>query len=409
MSAVTTQGVVRASTATVVGISAAAALVPLNSTMIAVALPAIGDDLHVGTRTVSALVTLYLAVMLVGQPLAGRISDRLGSRRTVRIALWGVAAASAAGALATAFPVLVAARAVQAVFAAALGPATQSLLSATTPPDERGRVFGLMGSVMGAGAASGPIVGGALVAGFGWEAIFAVNVPIALVALAAARSAGTSSGAEAAGAVPPRAPDRPAGGRISNPVFVAGFAAQALSTQAQYALLILTPIVLNARGWGSAGVGLALSALTIGMIVAGPAGGRAGDEHGRRLPSAAGLVAATAAVASLAVAGPGVAPVLLVVALTVFGVGLGVVTPNLMSAALGSVPPGRTGAAAGVFSMGRYVGSIVTSILVGVLVADDASGTSAVLATSTGCMVAAAVAARWLPPSPPRAGAAVRT
>jgi MFS family permease len=262
-----------------------------------------------------------------------------------------------------------------------------------SPPEERGRVFGIMGSVMGSAAASGPIVGGALVAAFGWEAIFVVNVPIALAAIAATRAAGAGTGEH----LRRHGGDGVAGGRIANPVFVAGFSAQALSTQAQYALLILTPIILDAQGWGSGGIGLVLSTLTIGMIVLGPMGGRLGDARGRRLPSVVGLVAATVGTAGLALAGADVHPVVLAVGLTVFGVGLGATTPNLMSAALGSVPPDRTGTAAGVFSMGRYVGSIGTSILIGAVVADDASGSATILVISTVCMILATAAARWLP------------
>jgi MFS family permease len=397
MSRVAAQPTGHAPTATVVGVAAAAGLVPLNSTMIAVALPAIGDDFDVSTATVSVLVTLYLVVMLVGQPVAGRVSDRVGSRRTVQAALVGVAACSVAAVFAPAFWFVVVARALQAVCASALGPSTQSLLSTISAPDERGRVFGIMGSVMGVGAASGPIVGGALVAVFGWEAIFAVNVPIALAAIVAVRAAGEREATRAT----KRATDGAATGRLVNPVFVAGFASQALTTQAQYALLLLTPIVLDAQGWGSGGVGLVLSTLTIGMIVMGPIGGRLGDERGRRLPTVAGLAAATVATLAMTLAGADASAVLLAVGLTVFGVGLGAATPNLTSAALGSVPTDRTGAAAGVFSMGRYVGSIATSVLVGAVVADDAGGTATVLAVSTTCMVLAVAAARWLPGGTP--------
>lgn len=374
----------------IVGLTLAAALVPLNSTMIAVALPSIADDFSVSTATVSILVTLYLVVMLVGQPAAGRIADRIGSRRTLELSLVGLAAFSAAAALAPTFPILVLTRCLQAACAAALGPGVQSLLRTTAPADQHGRVFGILGSVLGVGAASGPVVGGLLVQLSGWPAIFAVNVPIALLALSSTRIRST-------GAHAPRSRAVTGEGRIANPVFTASFSGQALSTQAQYTLLILTPIVLVARGWGSAPIGLALAALTIGMIVMGPVGGRIGDAHGRRLPSMVGFTAATAAVAVLALLGRDVHPAVLVIGLAVFGIGLGAATPNLMSAALGSVPPTRSGTAAGIFSMSRYVGSIVATVSIGILVADDAGGTSAMLATSTACMLLATLSTRWLP------------
>jgi MFS family permease len=321
----------------------------------------------------------------------------------VQFALVGLAVFSALAALAGTFPVLVVARALQAVCAAALGPGAQSLLRSVSSPAEHGRVFGIFGSMMGAGAAAGPVVGGVLVQLFDWRAIFFVNVPIALAALAATRARATARSTTARpgptrdGAGPVASTEAE---RVFNPVFVAGFSAQALTTQAQYALLLLTPIVLDVRGWSAGSIGLVLAALTFGMIVMAPIGGRLGDRRGRRYPSAVGISFAAASIAVLAIAGPSVVPLMLVGVLVAFGVGLGAATPNLMSAALGSVPEARTGAAAGVFTTSRYVGSIATSLLIGALVADDATGTRSVLLTSVACMALAVLVTRWLPTVP---------
>ena len=380
---------------TVLGIAAAAGLVPLNSTMIAVALPTIADDFGISTGTASILITVYLVAMLVGQPIAGRLSDSIGNRRTVTFALAGLMIASAAAALAPTFALLVVARLAQAVFAAALGPSVQSLLRSLTPPDEQGRSFGLMGSVLGVGAALGPVIGGVLTQAIGWEAIFWINIPIAAGALVTAlRTDGTGTQRESGVASSDNAL---ISGRILNRVFLACFSAQAFSTLAQYALLLLTPIVLDARGWSAGSIGLVLSALTIGMIVMGPVGGRAGDERGHRLPSAIGLAVGTTSVAVLTIVGPSVGAVLLVVALAVFGVGLGTATPNLMSSALGSVPMERTGGAAGVLSMSRYVGSITTSVMISAVVTTDAGGTRIVLAMSCAAMILAVLMTSQLP------------
>ena len=148
---------------------------------------------------------------------------------------------------------------------------------------------------------------------------------------------------------------------------------QSLSTLAQYALLLLTPIILDARGWESGPIGV-VSVPTVGMIVMSPIGGTLGDRFGRRAPSRVGLTVATGAVLVLLIGGPSISVALLVVGLASFGLGLGAVTPSLMTSALESVPMHRTGAAAGVLSMSRYTGSITTSIAVSVLVASDGSG-----------------------------------
>lgn len=380
--------------ATVLGIVAAAGLVPLNSTMVAVALPTIAADFEISTGAASVLITVYLMAMLIGQPIAGRVSDAVGNRRAVTVALFGMIATSGAAALAPTFVLLVVARLAQACCAAALGPSVQALLRSVTPSDQQGRAFGLMGVVLGVGAASGPVVGGVLTQFVGWEAIFLVNVPISAGALIAARRATTVSRTTDAPTSPvaPRSDER-----ILNRIFVTCYSMQALSTLAQYALLLLTPIILDARGWASGSIGLALSALTVGMIIMGPAGGRAGDRHGRRLPTALGLTVATAAVLVLLATSPSVAAALLVAALAAFGLGLGAATPNLMSSALESVPMERTGGAAGLLSTSRYVGSLTTSLLVAAVVTSDAGGTQSVLALSSVAMLAAVALASRLP------------
>jgi MFS family permease len=396
------------STTKILGIAAAAGLVPLNSTMVAVALPSIGDDFGVSTATATTLITVYLVVMLVGQPIAGRITDSIGARTSVLGALVGLAAFSFAAAIAPSFAVLVAARALQALCAATLSPGAQSLLRSVSGPDQRGRVFGILASVLGTGAALGPVVGGVLVQAFGWQAIFLVNVPVAAMAwLTTHRSQATVPPAEE-----PHAPTSDE--RIFNRLFVVGFSAQALSTQAQYALLLLTPIVLDARGWGAGPIGIVLSALTFGMIVVSPIGGRVGDRRGRRLPATLGLTVAWAAIVVLLVGGPEIVAIVMVAALAVFGVGLGLTTPNLLSSALGSVPAPRAGAAAGILSMSRYVGSIATSLLITGFVTADAAGTRLVLGVSAICMALAILVSRALPdggpiPDPSRSATPERT
>jgi MFS family permease len=385
------------STPTVLGIAAAVALVPLNSTMIAVALPKIAEDFDISTGTAGTLITVYLFAMLIGQPLGGRLGDTFGNRRTVNVALVGLIALSALAAAATTFTLLVVARVAQAAFAAALGPNVQSLLRAITPPEHQGRTFGLMGSMLGVGAASGPVIGGVLTQVFGWQAIFLFNIPVAGAALAVAMR------------IPPQPAAPPAktdtrvpqtSGKIANPIFVAAFSVQALSTLAQYALLLVTPIILHARGWNSGATGAVLSALTVGMILMSPTGGRLGDRYGRRSPARAGLLVATAAIVVLLIGGASIATTALVAGLAGFGFGLGIAVPSLMTAALESVPMHRTGAAAGVLSTSRYLGSIATSIAVSVFVASDASGSRIVLAIATAAMVLAVIGTTALPERP---------
>jgi MFS family permease len=394
-----------ASTATVAGIALASALVPLNSTMIAVALPTIADDFDVGTGRAGLLVTVYLVAMLIGQPFAGRVADVLGARRLARIAVVGFGACSAFAALAGTFPLLLVARTAQAVFASALTPSVQSMLRAVASPDDRGSAFGIQGSVIGVGAGLGPVIGGVLIALFDWPAIFWVNLPIAAVVLVVLHRS-VPDRATVATRVDVGELERAAvpssGARVTNRVVTAAFATQVFSTLAQYALLLITPIVLDDRGWGSGAIGFATSALTLGMIVTGPLGGRLGDVRGRRFPVVAGIAIATLAVALPAIGGDDTSSAVLIVALALFGVGLGTATPSILTAGIEAAPEGRIGLASGVLSASRYVGSIVASVLLTVLVGDTAEGAGAMLAVCVASLLVSLATAFGLPMRPQR-------
>ncbi len=386
---------------TITGIALASALVPLNSTMIAVALPTLKREFDIAGGSAAVLVTVYLAAMLVGQPVAGRIADWIGARQLGVIAVSGFGVCSAAAMFAPTFPVLVACRVVQAAFAAALSPSVQLLLRGITTPANRGRAFGLQGSVIGIGAGLGPVIGGVLVAGFGWRAIFAVNIPVVVVVLIVLhRSVPSDSGRPRADTRVRRAvvdDSLAARAPVFNRVFTAAFSTQALSVFAQYTLLLITPIVLDSRGWGTGTIGLALSMLTVGTIVMSPFGGRLGDRFGRRFPVLIGLAVTIAAVSVAVALGADVPSSIFIGTLLVFGLGLGVATPSVLTAGIEAAPQSRVGLASGILSTGRYVGSIVASILLGLLVADNSDGVISMLVISMIALVASFGSAVGLP------------
>lgn len=385
-----------ASTLTVTGVSVASALVPLNSTMIAVALPRIAEAFDIRTGQAAVLVTVYLTAMLLVQPVAGVLCDAVGARRLSVIALVGFGVFSAAAMLAGTFPVLVLLRGGQAVFAAALAPSVQSMLRTMTEPSERGRAFGTLGSVIGIGAGLGPVLGGVLVGLFGWQAIFAVNLPVIAIVLVVLIRARAVHGAAAA--VRPRGDDSTAGReRILNRTYVLALATQSLSVLTQYALLLITPIILHARHWGSGSIGLALSLLTLGLILMGPLGGRLGDRRGRRVPVVIGIMLAAAPVVVCAFLGDEISTLWLLFTLAVFGVGTGLASPSIAAVALEAAPEGRIGVAAGLLSTSRYVGSIIASVALTVLVDDDAGGVGIVMVIAAASIGAAVLTAVQLP------------
>lgn len=373
----------------IVGLGFAAALVPLNSTMIAVALPDVADDFGVASGRTGLLVTAYLVVMLVGQPLAGRLSDSVGVAQQLRWALLGFVLVSCAAVFAPSFGLLTAARAAQAVFGAALVPCVQSALRAGVSATSRGRAFGVQTAFIGGGAATGPIVGGAATELAGWEGVFVINIPVVVIALVMLRGFALAPPARS-GLGPPAA------SVLRNPVFVAAFVSNAAFTLGQYSLLLATPIVLTERGWSASQVGLALIALTVGLIVTGPVGGQLGDRRGRRGPVVGTAIAAAVAVAAAA-AGVEQSAVALIVAMGVFGITGGLAMPNVLAAGLGSVPARAAGTAAGIMSMSRYVGSITSSVLLAVLVSDGGAGASTMLVASAAGTAVAIPAAMKLP------------
>lgn len=371
---------------------AGVALVPLNSTMIAVALPDVADDLGVGAGSTGILVLAYLVAMALLQPLSGRVSDRLGHRRVAGAALVGFGVSSAAAGLAPTFELLVLFRFAQAVFGAGLVPALQALLRATTDDATRGRAFGLMGTGIGAGAALGPVVGGLAMSLGGWRAIFALNVPIVLLAITMlARIPAHIDEA------PPAHASSPTASGLRSPVFVAACVIQAAANLGQYALLLVVPLILDGRGWDHRSSGLALSALTVGLVLLSPIGGRLGDRVGRRRPTIAGIL--------IVIVGLALATALLrqdsstglIVAMALVGVGMGLSSASVQTAGLEAVPPAVTGSAAGLLSTSRYAGSITGSALLALTVGDGGSGARPLLGVGIAAAVLALAAANRFP------------
>ena len=137
-----------------------ASLNPLNSTMIAVALPAIGATFSAQPSTVTLLVvTGYLIATLVCQMPAGSIADRVGHVRTLTWGRWIFAAGAAAGAFAPALWMVVLGRLLMAAGGSLMVPTSMALVRIMVPPDRRARTFGMLGAVMGVAAAVGPALG----------------------------------------------------------------------------------------------------------------------------------------------------------------------------------------------------------------------------------------------------------
>jgi MFS family permease len=158
-------------------------MVVLDFFIVNVALPSMQGELHASAGAIEWVVAGYGLTSAVFLITAARLGDRIGRRRAFWLGLGLFTLASAACGLAAGPEVLVGARLVQGVGGALIMPNVLAIIGAAYAGAERGRALGAYGLVMGLAAASGQLIGGALVQAVGWRACFLINVPVGAVAL----------------------------------------------------------------------------------------------------------------------------------------------------------------------------------------------------------------------------------
>jgi MFS family permease len=418
-------------TPTMLGIASGAILVPLNSTMLAVALPSVMTTFAVAPSDVASLVTLYLGAVTVALPASGSIGDRFGHRRAFLVGVVAFAVASLVAALAPSFAVLAVSRVFQAASGALVSTSSVALIRSTAPADRRGAAFGLFDMLVSTSAAIGPLIGGLLVGAFDWRAMFLLAVPISLVAAVAVglrsgprrNGSGVRSGdgsvesapADPAPPVPRRidvaglmilaglliallvalrggsaTPAAALAAVILLPLFVRQelrsaqpavdprlfamrpFAAAVLgvlgATIVLHATLVIVPLLVQGLEHGAPETsGLVLLGISALGAVAAPFGGRLSDRVGRRLPVILGSLAMTAGLALLWLVAGATSALVLGILLSVVGFGMGLSGSPRQLAALEAVAADRVGMAAGTYYTGRYLGGVLGASLAGLV------------------------------------------
>lgn len=395
-----------------------ASLMPLNSTMIAVAVPAVAEEFgHSVTTVTQALVATYLITAIALQSPGGKLADRFGQWRVLSLGQAAIAAGALLGLAAPNLAALTVARVLMACGGALVVPATIALLRLELPPERRGRAFGTFGALMALAAAVGPVLGGLLVDAFAWEAAFLANVPVLAVAalvgatvplavppsmatsfdwwgsalltlglvlvVVGAQGTHTSSLVLLAAGLSALVPFGWWETRTRDPVvdfrlfrslpFAAGSSLIALQNLVLYALLFELPLVLvDLFELDAQAIGQLLTFLTAAMVAMSLLAGRLTDRWGPRPVAVAGALLCLVGLLVLDRSGLS-APGDVRIPLVLLGAGLGLSSPAAQSASMSGVAPAQSGMAAGMGSTMRYLGAVIGIALLGRLLDLDGS------------------------------------
>jgi EmrB/QacA subfamily drug resistance transporter len=159
-------------------------LVSLDISIVNVAFGAIAKDFPESRRTLTWVFSAYNIAYAAGLLTAGRLADAFGRKRAFLTGLSIFMVGSLLCAFAPSALMLVAARAVQAIGGAVLTPSSLALVLPEFPVEKRSAAIGVWGAVGAVAAASGPTVGGFLVDTFTWHAVFLINIPLCILAIA---------------------------------------------------------------------------------------------------------------------------------------------------------------------------------------------------------------------------------
>jgi EmrB/QacA subfamily drug resistance transporter len=404
-------------------------MIMLDSTIVTVAIPAMLTGLRANLNQVVWVNSVYLLANTVPLLLTGRLGDRFGPKRVLVAGLVIFTGASLWSGLSTSPTMLIAARAIQGLGAAAMTPQTLSFITRLFPPEKRGLPISVWGAVAGVATITGPVVGGLLVENVGWQWIFLINLPIGVTGLVIALVAlpnwqpHRALRFDALGATlcslgllllvfgvqngqhyhwgPAFGPVTVVHLIIGGVVLLGLFTWRQLwfrSARTEVEPLVPTSLFAGgtfgaanlthaAMGFAMTGMFLPLvlflqtvlgltplesSVLALPMAVAAGVtamiAGAVWTRLGARTLVIGGLLTLATGTGFLAwIADPKIAPAAMIPGLVVCGVGIGCVFAPLTTAATAGIPPELVGAASGVYNTARQVGGVLGSAAVGLL------------------------------------------
>jgi DHA2 family methylenomycin A resistance protein-like MFS transporter len=396
----------------------------LDVTVVNVSLANMSSELGTSREGLQWVVDGYALVLASLMLSGGDIADLVGRRRVFLAGLLAFGVASVVCALAPSVSILVVGRALQGLGAAAILPTSLAIINhAFADSDERTKAIGFWAALGSLALVAGPLVGGVLVDSLGWRAIFWLNVPLVVAALvltvALVQESADPSGRSidfrgqlfAVGMLAGLVFFLIEGGRLGwgvppvitallvamvsaavfvrtelrrrdpmlqlayfrNPTFTAANAGSGLMNLGTLGALFAFSIFLQ-QGEGESPLEAGLHILPwVGMLaIFAPIGGRIASRFGARFPAGLGLALSGAGFVTVALLPSQDGPAALA-ALGVAGIGLGLATPALVSAATASVPAPRAGMAAAVNNTARQAGGAIGVALIGAIGAIQAA------------------------------------
>lgn len=430
----------------VAALAAGQFLVGLDASVATVALPRIQRDLG---ASAPQLQWVLMAYVVAGAALAlpvGALGDRLGRKRLYLGGAAVFAVGSLASALAPSVDLLIAARAVQGVGAAAIGSLALAILTTAVPKERIGSVVGMWTAVSTAAMAAGPLIGGLLVQSIGWRWVFGINVPLAVGVLLVAisklpgrehRQAGGVewvgsalvtvaliavslglSAAEKTGFGAPRVLVPVAVGIVvvgiaalqqrhakvrmldwsqlrRSPVPAALVLAVLLGLALSGSLFQLTLLLQNALGFSPAECGVVTVGATASFIVLSPLSGKMASKVGLALLTCVGLGLAALGMLLLSGVDDSTSAIRIALDLAVLGAGLGTAMPAVSAATMSAVDEDAAGSASGALNLAAQVASVLGIAIIGSIAMarigaswDEAAGSSEKLLELRGRVVA---------------------
>ena len=411
---------------TLIAVSIAIFMLLLDITVVNVALPSIQRELHSSFADLQWVVNAYALTLAAFLLTAGSLADLFGRRRVFTAGLVVFTCSSAVCGLSDSPLMLNLARAVQGVGGAMMFATSLALIAQAFQGRDRGIAFGVFGAVTGAAVAVGPVVGGIITTGIGWQWIFFVNVPIGVAAVVLTLARVTESrdpnatgvdwlglvtfsgslfllvyaleqGNEAgwgstkivalliasalllaAFLVAELRQQRPMLDLtlFRRPAFTgANIVAFALSSSIFAMFLYLTLYIQDVLGYGALQAGLRFLPITMLSFIVAPIAGRLTVRVPMRLLLGGGLVLVSGGLLAMTAVEPNSGWTVLIPGFVLAGAGIGMINPPLASTAIGVVHYSRSGMASGINSTFRQVG-IVTGIAgLGAIFAHEVSHT----------------------------------